>query len=119
MRNGKPAMSKGERDDLIRLIRQRERAQETAATERSKELLADFERHLGTIFRYDRNEVWKAGKPPTKNPPAHDKPNHPAFGETQRVLDLRTTNRHQNRLSPRQGTRHMTTQVRFNGVAVC
>jgi hypothetical protein len=31
MRNGKPTMSKGERDDLIRLIRQRERAQKTAA----------------------------------------------------------------------------------------
>jgi hypothetical protein len=23
-------------------------------------MLADFERHLGTIFRYDCNEVWKA-----------------------------------------------------------
>jgi hypothetical protein len=60
MRNGKSAMTKGERDDLIKLIKQRERAQKTATVERSKELLADFERHLGTIFRYDRNEVWKA-----------------------------------------------------------
>jgi hypothetical protein len=60
MRNGKATMTKGERDDLIRLIKQRERVQKTAAEERSKELLADFERHLGTIFKYDSDEVWKA-----------------------------------------------------------
>jgi hypothetical protein len=59
MRNGRAAMTKGERDDLIKLIKQRERVQKAAAEERSKELLADFERHLGTIFKFDCDEVWK------------------------------------------------------------
>jgi hypothetical protein len=53
-------MTKGERDDLARLIRQRERVMKTAAVQRSAELLADFERQMGSIYAFDQDETWKA-----------------------------------------------------------
>jgi hypothetical protein len=39
--------------ELCVLVRARERLAKTAATERAAELLADFERQLGTIYSYD------------------------------------------------------------------
>lgn len=51
-------MTKGERDDLSRLIRQRERVMKAAATQRAAELLADFEREMGAIHRYNNDETW-------------------------------------------------------------
>jgi hypothetical protein len=63
MRNGVQAtMTKGERDALIQLIKQRERVEKAAAEARSKDLLADLEHQLGTIFKYDRDEVWAEAK---------------------------------------------------------
>ena len=56
-------MTKGERNDLAKLVRQNERLAKTAATQRSAELLADFERQLGTIYSFDDDEVWKAAEP--------------------------------------------------------
>lgn len=53
-------MTKGERDDLGRLIRQRERVMKTAAAQRAAELLADFERQMGAIYQFDQDEIWKA-----------------------------------------------------------
>ena len=53
-------MTKGERDDLAKLIRQRERLMKTGASQRAAELLADFERQLGTIYSYDHDQTWKA-----------------------------------------------------------
>jgi hypothetical protein len=47
----------GALEDLIKLIEQR-----AAAVEVSKERTAEVERHLGTIFQYDKDEVWKAAK---------------------------------------------------------
>jgi hypothetical protein len=51
-------MTKGERDDLQRLIRQREKVLKSAAKQRSTELLADFENQLGTVYAFDDDEVW-------------------------------------------------------------
>jgi hypothetical protein len=42
------AISKAEREDLQRLIRQREKVMKSAAKQRSAELLADFENQMGS-----------------------------------------------------------------------
>lgn len=53
------AMSKSEREDLQRLIRQRERVQKAAAKERSAQLLAEFENQLGSEYSFDQDAVWE------------------------------------------------------------
>lgn len=53
-------MRRGEREDLAKLIRHRERVLKTAATQRSAELLAEFEQQLASVYSFDRDEVWKA-----------------------------------------------------------
>jgi hypothetical protein len=52
-------MSRAEREDLQRLIRQREKVLKSAAKQRSKELLADFENQMGQGYWFDQDEVWK------------------------------------------------------------
>jgi hypothetical protein len=52
------AMTKGEREDLQRLIRQREKVLKSAAKQRSSELLAGFENQLGAIYSFDDDETW-------------------------------------------------------------
>jgi len=54
------AMTKGEREDLIRLIKQRERVAKTAAEQRSAAMLADFEREVSACHSFATNEVWQA-----------------------------------------------------------
>ena len=54
------AMTKGERDDLQRLIRQREKAQKSAAKLRSRNLLADFENQIAAEYSFDDEAVWAA-----------------------------------------------------------
>ena len=51
-------MTKGEREDLQRLIRQREKVLKSAAKQRSSELLADFENQLGSIYSFDNDATW-------------------------------------------------------------
>jgi hypothetical protein len=51
-------MTKGEREDLQRLIRQREKAQIAAARSRSADLLADFENQMASEFSFDEDAVW-------------------------------------------------------------
>lgn len=51
-------MTKREREDLAKLIRQRERLAKTAATERSKQLMADFEQQADRIYHWDEDDVW-------------------------------------------------------------
>ncbi len=51
-------MNKSEREDLQRLIRQREKTMKSAAKLRSTELLADFENQLASEFRFDDDTVW-------------------------------------------------------------
>lgn len=53
-------MTKGERDDLVRLIKQRERVAKTAASQRSAAMLAEFEQQISAIHDFNTNEVWKA-----------------------------------------------------------
>lgn len=53
------AMSKGEREDLQRLIRQRERDLKSAAKQRSAELLADFENTMAAEFHIGDDAVWE------------------------------------------------------------
>jgi hypothetical protein len=52
------AMTKYEREDLQRLVRQREKVLKSAAKQRSAELLADFENQMGQEYRFDQDEVW-------------------------------------------------------------
>ncbi len=51
-------MNKGEREDLQRLIRQREKAMKEQARLRSKQLLAHHEKMLMAEFSFDSDEVW-------------------------------------------------------------
>jgi hypothetical protein len=51
-------MTKGEREDLQRLVRQREKVLKSTARQRSTELLADFENHLGSKFSFDQDKIW-------------------------------------------------------------
>jgi hypothetical protein len=53
------AMAKGEREDLQRLIRQREKVLKSAAKQRSAELIADFENQMGQQYAFDQDEVWE------------------------------------------------------------
>jgi len=53
-----PPMRKSEREDLQRLIRQREKVLKSAAKQRSAELLADFENQMGSMYSFDQDEVW-------------------------------------------------------------
>jgi hypothetical protein len=52
-------MNKGEREDLQRLIRQREKVLKSAAKQRSAELLADFENQMGQEYSFDQDTVWE------------------------------------------------------------
>lgn len=51
-------MTKGKREDLQRLIRQRENVLKSAAKQRSAELLADFENQMGSEFGFDDDATW-------------------------------------------------------------
>jgi hypothetical protein len=51
-------MTKGEREDLQRLIRQREKVLKSAAQQRSAELLADFENQMGAEYSFDADATW-------------------------------------------------------------
>ena len=53
-----PTMTKSEREDLQRLVRQRERALKSTAKLRSKELLADFENEMAAEYAFDDDRVW-------------------------------------------------------------
>ncbi len=55
-------MSKGEREDLQRLVRQREKVLKSAAKLRSTELLADFENQMASEYSFDDDAVWAEAK---------------------------------------------------------
>jgi hypothetical protein len=52
-------MTKSERDDLARLIRNREQVMKARAVQRSAELLAEFEQQMSSVYSYDQDEIWK------------------------------------------------------------
>jgi hypothetical protein len=56
------AISRPEREDLQRLVRQREKVLKSAAKQRSAELLADFDNQLASEFSFDDDGVWEAAK---------------------------------------------------------
>lgn len=56
------AMTKGEREGLQRLVRQREKVLKSAAKQRSAELLADFENQMGQEYSFDQDAVWEQAK---------------------------------------------------------
>ena len=51
-------ISRSEREDLQRLIRQREKVLKSAAKQRSAELLADFTNQMNSEFSFDDDAVW-------------------------------------------------------------
>lgn len=51
-------MTKSEREDLQRLLRQREKVLKSAAKQRSTEVLADFENQMGQEYSFDDDHVW-------------------------------------------------------------
>ena len=53
-------MTKGEREDLIRLVKQREKVAKTAAEQRSAAMLAEFEQQISAVHSFNTNEVWNA-----------------------------------------------------------
>jgi replicative superfamily II helicase len=53
-------MTKAEREDLIRLVKQRERVAKTAAEQRSAAMLAEFELQISTTHKFNTNAVWSA-----------------------------------------------------------
>lgn len=52
-------MTKSEREDLGKLIRNREKVLKTAAAQRSAELLAEFEQQMASEYQFDQDEVWR------------------------------------------------------------
>ncbi|MGI9507046.1 MAG: hypothetical protein ACR2RE_28735 [Geminicoccaceae bacterium] len=51
-------MTVAERTELGKLIRKRERVMKAGLAEQSARVLADFERQLGTIYKFDQDEIW-------------------------------------------------------------
>jgi hypothetical protein len=53
------ALTRGERENLLRVARLRLKVAKTTATQRSAELLADFERMLAAQYSFDQDDVWR------------------------------------------------------------
>lgn len=52
------AMTRADRDTLVKIARQRERLAKGEAKARAAQLMADFEKQLDTRYHYDQNEIW-------------------------------------------------------------
>ena len=52
-------ITRTEREDLQRLIRQREKVLKSAAKQRSAELIADFENQMGQEYSFDQDATWQ------------------------------------------------------------
>ncbi len=53
------AMTKGERDQLLQLVKKRERVMKVKAQERSAILLAEFDVQSAKVHHWDEDEIWK------------------------------------------------------------
>jgi hypothetical protein len=51
-------MTRAERENLQRLVKQREKVLKSAAKQRSVELIADFENQMGSEYSFDQDETW-------------------------------------------------------------
>lgn len=56
------AMTKGERDQLLQLVKKRERVMKVKAQERSAVLLAEFDAQSAKIHHWDEDAVWASVK---------------------------------------------------------
>lgn len=56
------AMTKGERDQLLQLVKKREKVMKVRAAERSATLLAEFDAQSAKIHHWDEDEVWASVK---------------------------------------------------------
>jgi hypothetical protein len=53
-------LTRQETHDLGQIIKERVKVLTSHAEEQAKRCMADFERHLATIYEYDQDDVWKA-----------------------------------------------------------
>jgi hypothetical protein len=53
------AVTRAERQDLLKVARQRERVAETGTTAYAAKLIADFEQQLASIYSFGQSEVWR------------------------------------------------------------
>ena len=51
-------MTRRERDDLAKLIRQRAKVEKAGLTQRRAEMMAEFERQISAIYHWDDDAVW-------------------------------------------------------------
>jgi hypothetical protein len=56
------ALSRSEREDLLRVARLRLKVAKTAASQRAAELLAEFERLLAAEYSFDQDDTWREAK---------------------------------------------------------
>lgn len=56
---GARPLTRQETHDLGQIIKERVKVLESHAAEQAATCMADFERHLSTIYKYDQDEVWK------------------------------------------------------------
>lgn len=56
------AMTKGERDQLLQLVKKREKVMKVKAQERSATLLAEFDAQSAKIYHWDEDAVWASVK---------------------------------------------------------
>ena len=54
-----PTMMKGEREELLRLVRVRDKALKSAAKQSSAEIIADFENQMASEYSFDDDAVWQ------------------------------------------------------------
>ena len=54
------AVTRAEREDILRVARQRERVAKSDVRRRTAELRADFEAKLAAEFSYDQSAIWEA-----------------------------------------------------------
>jgi len=52
------AMTRRERDDLCKIVRQRAKVEKAGLTQRKAEMMAEFERQISSIYHWDDDAVW-------------------------------------------------------------
>lgn len=52
-------MTKGERNDLLKLVRARERVLKSAAEQRALEMLTEFETQISAMYSFDKDDTWR------------------------------------------------------------
>ena len=53
------ALTRTDRESMLKVVRMNERVAKTALKERSAQILADFEQKLAAEFKFDDDETWK------------------------------------------------------------